>query len=273
MNTQEFTVFWRNPYIPGLDLLYATYITQNFAPHWHEEYCVGVVEDGVQQYFYRRGIHIGTRNTVLVCMPGEIHTGHSPANGWTYRMFYISADIMASIAEQLAGKSTQLPDFSATIIDDSYVAALLRRAHCTLSDKTATTLAQQSTLLIALTQLVYRHGDYSIKPGNITDFRPAIQRARYYLDTHYAENISLDELSAVAYLSPFQLIRSFQNQVGLTPHAYLIHTRVMQARLLLKSGRTAAQAAVETGFTDQSHLHRHFKRMLGVTPGQYKANL
>ncbi|MCI0713109.1 MAG: AraC family transcriptional regulator [Chloroflexi bacterium] len=270
MNTREFTQFWRNPNIPGLDLMYATYITQNFAPHWHEEYCIGVVEDGVQQYFYRRGTHIGTRNTVLVCMPGEIHTGHSPASSWTYRMFYVSAGILTSISEQLAGKSTPLPDFSGTTIDDPYVAALLRRAHHTLSDDTATTLAQQSTLLIALTQLVYRHGDYSIKPETIADHRPAIQRARDYLDAHYAENVSLDELAAVAYLSPFQLIRSFQQQIGLTPHAYLIHTRVMQARLLLKSGWTAAQAATETGFADQSHLHRHFKRMLGVTPGQYK---
>lgn len=154
MSRQEFTHFWRNSHIPGLDLMYATYITQNFAPHWHEEYCIGVVEDGVQQYFYRRNTHIGTRHTVLVCMPGEIHTGHSPANGWTYRMFYVSADILTSISEQLTGNAALAPDFSGTTIDDRYVEALLRRAHRVLGDESATTLAQQSALLVALTQLV-----------------------------------------------------------------------------------------------------------------------
>lgn len=109
-------------------------------------------------------------------------------------------------------------------------------------------------------------------PVNVVDHTPAIQRARDYMDINYSENITLDELAAIAYLSPFQFIRSFQREIGLTPHAYLIHRRVMQARLLLKAGWTAARAAVETGFTDQSHLHRHFKRMLGVTPGQYKVN-
>ena len=57
--------------------------------------------------------------------------------------------------------------------------------------------------------------------------------------------------------------------MGLTPHAYLNHIRVLRARDLLRQGCPIAQAAVNVGFVDQSHLHRHFKRIVGVTPGQY----
>ncbi|NEQ55828.1 MAG: helix-turn-helix transcriptional regulator, partial [Leptolyngbya sp. SIO3F4] len=53
------------------------------------------------------------------------------------------------------------------------------------------------------------------------------------------------------------------------PHAYLNHVRVHQAKRLLASGHSITDAALSTGFADQSHLHRHFKKMVGVTPGQY----
>jgi AraC-like DNA-binding protein len=97
----------------------------------------------------------------------------------------------------------------------------------------------------------------------------AIQRARAYLHEHFNESVSLDELSAIAGLSPFHLVRSFTRRFGLPPHAYQIHVRVERARALLTTGMPPVQVASSVGFADQSHFTRHFRRINNVTPANY----
>ncbi|HEV2733645.1 MAG TPA: helix-turn-helix domain-containing protein, partial [Longimicrobiaceae bacterium] len=70
-------------------------------------------------------------------------------------------------------------------------------------------------------------------------------------------------------LSKYHLVRSFKREVGLTPHAYHIHVRIALAARLLREGRSISAAAFTSAFAAQSHLHSHFKRLLGVTPGEY----
>ena len=70
-------------------------------------------------------------------------------------------------------------------------------------------------------------------------------------------------------LSPFHLIRSFSDSVGMTPHSYLMQVRATRARDLLLAGIPISTSAFECGFSDQSHLTRTFKRIFGVTPGAY----
>jgi AraC-like DNA-binding protein len=84
------------------------------------------------------------------------------------------------------------------------------------------------------------------------------------------EIVSLERLADLAGLSPFHLTRIFRREVGLPPHVYLKQVRVFKARQLLDQGLAIAEAAAEAGFTDQSHLSRQFKKLLGITPGQYR---
>ena len=76
-------------------------------------------------------------------------------------------------------------------------------------------------------------------------------------------------LAQLTQLNPLKLLLSFRQVTGLPPHAYLVQIRVQQAKQQLAAGRAIATVALETGFSDQSHLNRHFKRLVGVTPGQY----
>ena len=100
--------------------------------------------------------------------------------------------------------------------------------------------------------------------------REAVDKVRSYIQDRYSESISLDQLSAVAGLSKFHLLRTFKKAVGLAPHEFLVHVRVARARELLRRGTPIAIVAVETGFTDQSHLGKHFKRLVGTTPSLYQ---
>ena len=70
-----------------------------------------------------------------------------------------------------------------------------------------------------------------------------------------------------------RLIRLFRERTGLPPHALQVAHRVRNARRLLEAGEPIADIAAATGFADQSHLHRHFQRSLGLTPGEYRRRL
>jgi AraC-like DNA-binding protein len=98
---------------------------------------------------------------------------------------------------------------------------------------------------------------------------PGIRRALSHIERHFTEALYLDDLAALAGLSVCRFVTVFRRQVGLTPHRFVCRERVRYARTLLADGVPAAQAALEAGFFDQSHLSRHFKSVYGVTPGRY----
>lgn len=94
-----------------------------------------------------------------------------------------------------------------------------------------------------------------------------IQQALDYLHANLAQDISLDQLAQSVNLSPSHLRRLFKQATGLAPHQYLLQLRVNRAKeLLLTRSFSVGEVAAEVGFADQSHLHRHFKRIFGVTP-------
>jgi transcriptional regulator GlxA family with amidase domain len=101
----------------------------------------------------------------------------------------------------------------------------------------------------------------------------ALRVASEYLADRPERNVGLDELAAVAGIGKFRLVRLFRERTGLPPHALQVAHRVRAARRLLEAGETIAATATATGFADQSHLHRHFQRTLGVTPGEYQRRL
>ena len=98
---------------------------------------------------------------------------------------------------------------------------------------------------------------------------PAVGRALEYLRDNSANNVSLDQLADASGTSKFRLVRLFRVAFGVGPHAFQVSQRVAAARRLLERGMAPVEAAVEVGFFDQSHLHRHFQPRLGVTPREY----
>jgi AraC family transcriptional regulator len=96
-----------------------------------------------------------------------------------------------------------------------------------------------------------------------------LRRVTDYVDANLSGDLSLAELAAQANLSPYHFSRSFKRSTGLSPHQYVIRERVERAKRLLLNGELGvARVAKEVGFHDQSHLHRHLRRMLGATPSQ-----
>src|SRR5947208_3069658 len=100
--------------------------------------------------------------------------------------------------------------------------------------------------------------------GSRTLEKPQMMKA------HFAEDVSLAQLSALTSRSAFHLARAFSKACGLPPHAYLESVRVQHARELLRSGATVVDTALSVGYGDQSHFTHRFRRHTGITPGQYR---
>ncbi len=106
----------------------------------------------------------------------------------------------------------------------------------------------------------------SLPPAELT---PPIARAKKLLEDRFAEDVRLEHLEAEIGLSRFYLVRRFRAEVGMPPHAFQLAMRLDRARVLIAEGMALADVASRCGFTDQSHLTRHFRRATGVAPGAY----
>jgi len=266
----EHTRLWRVPNLPNVELLRARYVTHTFARHTHEGFAVGIIERGALGFYYRGENVVAPAGAINLAIPDEAHTGHAVARtGWTYRMFYLDAGTIQKAASEIADRSLTLPFFRTGVIQDDYLAGIIYQLHLALEGNNASTLERESRFLWMLTQLIIRHADDRPALRTVGKESGSVRLVRDYIEAHYNEDVSLSRLALAANLSPFHLIRVFRNQTGLPPHAYLTQVRIRHAKAFLAQGWSIAPVAMETGFVDQSHLTRHFKRIVGVTPGQY----
>ncbi|CAN5540579.1 hypothetical protein BH10BAC4_BH10BAC4_13890 [soil metagenome] len=106
-------------------------------------------------------------------------------------------------------------------------------------------------------------------PTKMYMYRRIVQ-AKLYMDSHYAENIDLDNIADEAFFSKFHFIRLFKKSYGKTPHHYLTSVRINHAALILRAGETVAQACVAVGFESVSSFTGLFKKTMGVTPALYQ---
>jgi AraC-like DNA-binding protein len=261
---------WRVPNLSNLELLHARYVTHSFARHTHEGFAIGIIERGALGFHYRGENIVAPAGAINLAVPDEPHTGHAATRaGWSYRMFYLDAPTLQNAASEIADRFPGIPFFRTGVVEDVHLASIIHQLHVDFEANNASTLERQSRLLWMLTQLIQRHADDRPSLRTVGRESRSVRLVRDYIESHYNGDVSLDDLAKIANLSPFHLIRVFRNQTGLPPHSYLTQVRIRHARAFLKQGWSIAPVAMETGFVDQSHLTRHFKRIVGVTPGQY----
>ncbi|MEO7912560.1 MAG: AraC family transcriptional regulator [Roseiflexaceae bacterium] len=265
---------WRIPRLSDLELLHGVHLTQSFPRHTHERYAIGVIEQGALGYFYRGEHMIALPGNINLCIPDQAHTGQpAVAEGWSYRMFYLDITMLQHVASDVADRPRDLPFFRAGVIADVPVAQHLRQLHHQLETTDTPLLEQETALLEVLAQLIHRHADDPPLLHRVGKEPRAVTQLKHYIESHYAEDISLDSLSQLTNLSRYHLLRVFRETVGIPPHTYLRQVRIKHAKDMLASGQPIADVASATGFTDQSHLTRWFKRLWGFTPGQYRNSI
>jgi AraC-like DNA-binding protein len=287
--------YWRTPLLPGADLVTAEYHEHTFAPHWHEAYAIPVIEDGAECYRYRGAHYVAEAGTVPVIHPGELHTGSRAVDeGWRYRVMYVPIDYLQGLAEEIAGRMQPLPWFGSEVIRDPDLARRLSLAHRLLeadvdrrravSDTGAGNplvtgvetsgsdlLLVESALIDALSTLLARHARTEAAPVRVSPNDPRVETMKALLAADLTAPLRVADLAKAVSLSPFHATRLFTQATGLPPHAWRTQLRLQRSLAPLRAGATVADVASATGFSDQSHFTRHFRRVFGVPPGRWQA--
>jgi AraC-like DNA-binding protein len=271
MGRVDTAVMWRPASVPELLLLRARYHRQHFARHTHADYVVGVNAGGAHRFDCRGAKHDVPGECIAFVNPEEVHTGANLDDAeWDYRGFYVNPAWLHERWREL-GRGDEPPMFRRSVVSDPQMSAELGQLHRALA-KCIDPLATTSFAVDVFSRLLCRHADSHVRPSapqRVQRSNAAVCIAREYLDARYAQPVTISELAAHAGVGVFQLVRAFTRVVGMPPYEYVTSVRVRHARRLLAAGLSAASVALEVGFCDQSHLIRHFKRVVGVTPGAY----
>lgn len=263
--------YWRTPLLPGADLLTAEYHDHEFTPHWHDAYTIPVIVAGAECYRYLGSDYVAEAGSVPIINPGELHTGSKAVEaGWRYRVMYAPVDFIHALTNEVSGKSQGLPWFAPGVIRDPDLATRLARAH-RLLEAGDDALAAEAAMLDALSTLLVRYAQ--TRPAHTRlatdDARVALMQER--LTGELTEPVTLAEVAQAAGLSPFHAARLFTQSTGLPPHAWRNQVRLQRALAPLRAGVPVTDVAAASGFTDQSHFTRHFRRMFGVPPGRWQS--
>lgn len=250
---------WR-PAVDGIsEVFHAQFAEHAYPSHTHDTWTLLIVDDGAVRFDLEHHEHGAARSLVTLLPPHVPHDGRAatPA-GFRKRVLYLEQQLLDPA---LIGAAVDRPGLS-----DPLLRQRIGRLHEVLA-RPGDEWEAQSRLALIVDQLT-RH----LRARPVAEAQPdrgLPRRLRELLDEHVPDGLSLAEAAAVLHAHPTHLVRAFTGEFGIPPHLYLTGRRVDLARHLLLAGMRPADVAPAAGFYDQSHLTRHFRRMLGTSPARY----
>ncbi|WP_028402138.1 AraC family ligand binding domain-containing protein [Ectobacillus panaciterrae] len=242
-------------------------IMQKFPAHFHEYYVIGFIEEG-QRYLVCKGEeYIINPGDLLLFNPYDTHSCEQ-IDGKTldYRCINVKPEVMKKAVLEINGNEN-LPCFKQSVLYHSEIVSNLRELHLKISQGESE-FKKEELFLYLLEELIQTHSDLTIlSPASETSHE--IKTVCNYLEENYTKTITLNDLSNLTGWSKYHLLRSFTKQKGISPYSYLETIRVNHAKKLLEQGVKPIEVTFLTGFSDQSHLTKFFKRLVGLTPKQY----
>lgn len=255
---------WPAP-VPGIHAV-LMHSDRGFGRHWHDSFGFGVMDEGGHRSASGRGPVMMAPGNLITVNPGEVHDGvplQHTARRW--RMVHLSPEAIAALLGSPA------PEFTRPAFDDPKLRSAVDRlfqcwAAWRAHSSALTRGAWEEALAQVSGEMSQRHGTRCSADAAPVPLNPVRECLLDRLDAPP----NLAELASLAGLSRFQLVRQFSRAHGLPPFAWLLQERLRRARALIARGLTLADAAAACGFADQSHLHRHFLRSYGYTPGVWQ---
>ncbi len=242
-------------------------IVQPFPNHFHEHYVIGFVEDGQRVLSCKNKEYIIDKGSIVIFNPGDNHSCVQNDGGTLdYRGLNINKEIMLDLAEEVTGKQ-ELPGFSHNVIFDEEITCYLRPLHEMIMNGTRD-FGKEENLLFLISALIQNYGQSF--EDCVPECREETEKVCEFMEQHYAEHISLDQICRYAAISKSTLLRAFTKSKGVTPYLYLENIRINEAKKLLGQGISPLDAAMQTGFSDQSHFTNYFTRFIGLAPGVYR---
>lgn len=254
--------------ISNLEMLSGSFTTHKFKPHFHESYTIIFVEDGIGDYSCFKSNYITPSGSILVLNPYEVHAGQSlDGSPWNFITMYIPQNIMRSAMFNLTGKN-ELPLFAENTVTNLN---LFKEGLSVFSDllMNKDEVESQSCLMQFLRNLIQGYACEADRGQLSNQGFIMAHKIREYLHEHFLEDVSLQRLSTIFGTAEYNLVKIFKRYFQLPPHQYLLNLRIENSKRLLLQHYSSTEAAYQSGFFDQSHFIRHFKKIIGITPGQF----
>ncbi|MEV7976035.1 AraC family transcriptional regulator [Streptomyces sp. NPDC086519] len=257
--TQEVTA-WR-PRVPGVtEVFHARFTEYAYPMHVHDAWTLLIVDDGAVRYDLDRHEHGTPADTVTLLPPHVPHNGSpATADGFRKRVVYLDGTLLG---DDLIGAAVDGPDLRDPLLRQRVGllhSALARPGDEWEAESRLALIGERLRGLLRPRLAVQEPAD------------PSLARAlRGLLDERVADGLALEEAARLLHAHPAHLVRAFSGAYGIAPHQYLMSRRVGRARRLLLDGVPPGETATATGFYDQAHLTRHFRKLVGVTPGRYR---
>ena len=256
---------------------------RHYPRHSHTTYGFGVIERGAQRSASGRGQVDAHAGDVITSNPGEVHDGKPIGDGGRlWRMIHLEPAAFAAVVDDgdLHPGSFEI-ELTQPVIQDRPLRHALHHLLARIDgwngaggSRTGEALACEEALVQVGAMLRERHSTQARTVADAgaasDDAPPALRRVRELLADRLLDPPSLSVLAELAGLGRFQLLRRFEKAYGMPPHAWLMQRRAERARSLVQAGMPLGAAAVEAGFSDQSHMTRVFVRQFGFTPGAWR---
>lgn len=257
---------WRPPVEGITEVFHARFREHAYPAHTHDAWTLLIVDDGAVAYDLAHTAHGALRDLVTLLPPHVPHDGRTVTpNGFGKRVLYLDEAVIGST---LIGQAVDNPG-----LRDPLLRHRVHQLHEVLQHPGDELEAGSRLALVA--DRLRQH----LQPADRTARRtpPAdhalAARLRDLLDATAPIGVTLNEAATTLDRHPTHLVRAFTTAYGIPPHRYLTGRRVDHARSLLLAGHPPAEVAVAAGFYDQSHLNRHFHRMLGISPGAFRRGM
>ena len=227
-----------------------------------EHFTVVVVYQGAYDGWYRGRVRAHVAGSLKLKEPGEVHRAVRVYEPFTLQGAGLAPELVAAAGDAL-GLRGPVHFKAAGFAPGERAARLAFAMHAALVREDASEIERETLVAETVSEII------GASPPACAGASRAVRRARAFLHDALAEKVTLDTLAEHAALDKFHLVRAFRAEVGIAPYEYLTHLRVSRVRELLRRGAAVTQAAHAVGFYDQSQLHRHFRRIVGVAPGTY----
>jgi len=245
----------------------------SFPKHFHEEYLVVTIKEGRNDLFCSGKSYTAFPGDVILINPGEVHDGNSYKNGYLhYNVFYIDPYSLTQMLEH----SYYLPginscSFSQTHLKQSLLANKINHFYSCLAKEYVDEIYLHEQYLDIIQDIAVNYS--TSKPDNYafdSYYGSKVKELKEYINDNLGSKLSLQYLSGICFISPFHLLKVFQRFTGITLHQYILVRRIEKAKEMLRNKKSIGDVAFLLGFTDQSHFTRSFKKMIGMTPGEYQ---
>ena len=242
-------------------------IVQPFPNHFHDYYVIGFIEAGTRCLSCKNKEYTVSQGNILLFNPNDNHSCVQCDGGTLdYRGLNIPKETMLSLAEEITGQRVLL-GFSENVIKNDELNLYLHSLHQIIMNGGGE-FEKEEMLLLLISLLIEQYGQPF--ENCIPECGKEIENACIFMSEHFAEHITLENLCKCSGLSKSTLLRAFTKSKGVTPYRYLQTIRVGKAKELLEKDVSPIDAAIQTGFSDQSHFSNFFNMFIGLSPAAYR---